>query len=154
MLFSPLRISDKHEALFEKHASRFQHNRPLSIYGFFSAWSHLMPCSGAQIEVFKDGKLLAVSYFHIGAESVAGNYCIYDPEESERSLGTFTMLLELQMSIRMGKRFYYPGFVYDLPSEFDYKLNFNNMEYFDWWGNWYPLDRLPVRDWRRERFEP
>jgi hypothetical protein len=22
------------------------------------------------------------------------------------------------------------------------------MEYFDWWGNWYPVERLPVRDWR------
>jgi arginine-tRNA-protein transferase len=148
MLAAPLHITPKHEDLFEKHAHRFHHNRPMSIYGFFSPWSHLMPCSGAQIEVFRENQLIGVSYFHLGHESMAGNYCIYDPEESARSLGTFTMLLEIQMAKRLGKRYYYPGFVYDLPSEFDYKLNFNSMEYFDWWGNWYPLERLPVRDWR------
>ena len=60
------------------------------------------------------------------------------------------MLLEIQLAQLSGRRYYYPGFVYDLPSEFDYKLNFNGLEYFDWWGNWYPLERLPVRSWREQ----
>jgi leucyl-tRNA---protein transferase len=148
---APLRIGAQHENLFERHARRFSHNRPMSIYGFFSSWSHLMPCTGAQLEVFNEQQeLIAASYFHLGHESMAGNYCIYEPSESARSLGTFTLLLELQLAQHIGKRYYYPGFVYDLPSEFDYKLNFNALEYFDWWGNWYPLDRLPVRQWREE----
>ena len=40
--------------------------------------------------------------------------------------------------------------MYDVSSEFDYKLNFNNLEYFDWYGNWYPLGRMTVRVWRSE----
>ncbi|MBU6342254.1 MAG: arginine-tRNA-protein transferase [Bacteroidetes bacterium] len=148
MLATSLHITSKHEDLFERHAQRFNHNRPMSIYGFFSPWSHVMPCAGAQIEVYERHRLLSVSYFHAGIESMAGNYCIYDPQDGGRSLGTFTMLLEIQTARQLGKRYYYPGFVYDLPSEFDYKLNFNGLEYFDWWGNWYPLERLPVRDWR------
>ncbi|MCC6410624.1 MAG: arginine-tRNA-protein transferase [Saprospiraceae bacterium] len=148
LLHRPLQISRQHEQLFEKHARRFEHNRPSSIYGFFSPWSHIMPCYGMEFDVFKGNKLLASSFFHLGQRSMAGNYCIHHPEESARSLGTYTMLLELQYAKQLGKDYYYPGFVYDLPSEFDYKLSFNALEYFDWWGNWYPLERLPLRDWR------
>ncbi len=145
-----IQISTAHEALFERHAVRFAHNRPMSIYGFFSFFSSIMPCFGVQFDVYKQKKLLATSFFHIGKRSMAGNYCIHEPAEAQRSLGTFTMLKEIEFAIETGREFYYPGFVYDLPSEFDYKLNFNNLEYFDWWGNWYPIERLPVRDWRDE----
>ena len=109
-----------------------------------------MPSMGVQFDVFDGDRLIATSFFHLGTRSMAGNYCIHDPEYSSRSLGTYTMLLELETALQLGFQYYYPGFVYDLPSEFDYKLNFNNLEYFDWWGNWYPLGRLPVRHWRRE----
>lgn len=145
----PLQITKEHEQLFERHAERFSHNRPHSMYGFFSSWSHVMPSFGGMIDVYKGKQLIASSFFHLGMRSVAGNYGIFEPEESRRSLGTFTMLLELAMAMEYPQwQYYYPGFVYDLPSEFDYKLNFNNLEHFDWWGNWYPIDRLPVRDWR------
>ncbi len=145
-----IQITNAHEELFEQHARRFAYNRPLSIYGFFSFFSSMMPCFGAQFDVLKHKKLLATSFFHMGRRSVAGNYGIYDtqPDLSGRSLGTFTMLKEIGFAIEAGREYYYPGFVYDLPSEFDYKLNFNNLEYYDWWGNWYPLERLPVRVWR------
>ncbi len=150
VLRRPLNILKQHEQLFEMHASRFVHNRPASIYGFFSAWSHLMPSLGMEFDVFYRNQLVASSFFHLGKESMAGNYCIYHPDESWRSLGTYTMLLEIEYARFLGKKYYYPGFVYDLPSEFDYKLNFHGLEYFDWWGNWYPLERLPVRCWREE----
>ncbi|MCB0527871.1 MAG: arginine-tRNA-protein transferase [Lewinellaceae bacterium] len=145
-----IHISSAHEELFERHARRFAYNRPMSIYGFFSFFSSIMPCFGVQFEVYRRNKMLATSYFHMGRNSMAGNYCIHEPAEAQRSLGTFTMLKEIEFAIESGREFYYPGFVYDLPSEFDYKLNFNNLEYFDWWGNWYPLSRLPVRDWRED----
>ncbi len=143
-----IRIENKHEELFKLHSERFTHNKPMSIYGFFSMYSSIMPCYGIMFEVYKGPNLIATSFFHLGRRSMAGNYCIYDPNEISRGLGTFTMLKEIEFAITTGRDYYYPGFVYDLPSEFDYKLNFNNLEYFDWWGNWYPLDRLPVREWR------
>lgn len=145
----PIRILPVHEWLFERHARRFSHNRPMSIYGFFSAFSSIMPCYGVQFDVLNpQRRLIASSFFHIGKKSVAGNYCIHEPDEWKRGLGTYTMLKEIEFAMEQGRPYYYPGFVYDVPSEFDYKLNFNNLEYFDWWGNWYPIDRLPVRDWR------
>jgi len=139
-----IRISERHEQLFERHAERFSHNKPSTIYGFFSPWSSIMPCQGMQFDVFDGGKLVAASYFHLGKRSMAGNYGIFDPEVTSRSLGLFTMLKEIELAKHLGLSYYYPGFVYDIPSEFDYKLNFNNLEYFDWWGNWYPMERQVV----------
>jgi leucyl-tRNA---protein transferase len=144
----PINITPMHEVLFSRHAQRFSHNQPMSIYGFFSHFSNIMPSYGVMFDVFKRGKLLASSFVHVGIRSVAANYCIHEPEEASRSLGTFTMLKEIEATILAGREYYYPGFVYDVPSEFDYKLSFHNLEYYDWWGNWYPLERLPLRDWR------
>ena len=144
----PLIIDLPHVEMFHAHTERFRTNRPSSISGFFSPWSHIMPSAGLMFDVFENDKHIASSFFHVGIKSMAGNYCIFQPDMAHRSLGTYTMLLEIQHAIDLGKEFYYPGFVYDLPSEFDYKLNFNNLEYFDWWGNWYPLDRMPVRSWK------
>jgi leucyl-tRNA---protein transferase len=143
-----IQIDPVHEQLFDRHSERFSHNKPLSIYGFFSHYSDIMPSYGIQFDVVKDNILYATSFFHVGKRSIAGNYCIHEPLEAGRGLGTFTMLKEIEFAIENGREYYYPGFVYDIPSEFDYKLNFNNLEYFDWWGNWYPLERIPVRDWR------
>lgn len=147
----PIRIEQIHEDLFEKHTLRFDVNRPQSSASFFSEWSHMMPAAGFQLELWDKDRLVAASFFHVGAKSVMGNYCIYDPNETEwQSLGMTTMLIELQMTAKLKREFYYPGLVYDIPSEFNYKLNFNGLEYFDWWGNWYPLPRVPLSPWRAE----
>lgn len=148
VLTKPIQITKSHERLFERHSDRLENNRPISLYGFFSRWSHLQPCTGLEFNVLNKDRHVATSYFHVGHNSMAGNYCIHEPEEGGRSLGTYTMLLEIEHAILTGKSYYYPGLVYDVPSEFDYKLNFNGLEYFDWWGNWYPLERLAVRRWR------
>lgn len=145
----PLKIAFEHVALFQQHSQRFGHNRPQRIEGFFSQYSDIMPCFGYEFDVFTPEKEhIASSFFHLGEKSMAGNYGLFSDEYASRSLGTFTMLLEILHAQQLGLEYYYPGFVYDISSEFDYKLNFNNLEYFDWWGNWYPLERLPVRDWR------
>jgi arginine-tRNA-protein transferase len=58
------------------------------------------------------------------------------------------MLLELMLAQELGKKFYYHGYAYNVPSQFDYKLNFNALEAFDWQtGTWNPQERLPVRRW-------
>lgn len=146
----PIRIFPAHETLFERHAQRLTHHRPMSIYGFFNFFSNVMPSFGLQFDVFQGGYLLASSFTHLGQRGMVGAYGIYEPEEHKRSLGTFTMLKEIETALASNREYYYPGLVYDLPSEFDYKMNFNNLEYFDWWGNWYPLERLVVRNWREQ----
>lgn len=87
----------------------------------------LSPRMGAEIDameisVFDGDKLIAVSYLDVGESSMASILCLFDPAYGKYSPGTFTMLLELDMAKRLGLDYYYPGYVLDLPSAFDYKL--------------------------------
>ncbi|HNM06329.1 MAG TPA: hypothetical protein PKK05_25645, partial [Leptospiraceae bacterium] len=58
---------------------------------------------------------------------------------SKRSLGIYTMLLEIEYSIQMKKDYYYPGYAYVETSFYDYKKNFNGLEYLDWNKGWKPF---------------
>ena len=61
---------------------------------------------------------------------------MFDPACSQRSLGIFTLLLELEYAIRNKKKFYYLGYAYEGASFYDYKKRFKGTEVFDWKGRW------------------
>lgn len=145
---APIHLTPEKEALFRLHTGRFQDRHPLSVYSFLHPHGYEMPVTGLEFTV-KDGeRLVACSYLHIGEHAVSATYCFFDPAFNRLSPGAFTMLLELQLARQMGKQFYYHGYTYDVPSQFDYKLNFNNLESMDWnTGGWAPHPRLAVRKW-------
>jgi arginine-tRNA-protein transferase len=131
--------ADKH-LLFNKHyLQRFK--KLNAIHVFLRADSATSPCEGIEFNVWKDGRLIAYSTIHVGREGVSSTYAFYDPDESNRSLGVFTMLLEINYAQQNGKAFYYPGYVYDKPSKMDYKRNFFGIEYYNWKNKWTPFQR-------------
>lgn len=136
----PIQVdADKH-LLFNKHyLNRFDKLYALNV--FLRPNSAVSPCEGIEFNVWKDGRLIAYSTMHLGREGVSSTYAFYDPDESRRSLGVFTMLLEINYAIQQEKAFFYPGYVYNKPSKMDYKRNFFGMEYFDWKGKWMPFER-------------
>lgn len=147
--YHPIGIGLGHEALFLRHAERFGERRPTQLASFLGPNANREPVQGMEFSIRQEGsELLACSYIHLGEETMSGTYCFFDPNFSHLSLGSYTMLLELSKAIELGKKFYYHGYVYDVPSQFDYKMNFNNLEAMDWkTGTWIPRDRLPVRRW-------
>lgn len=130
------------ERLYDLHKPRFK--------GFIYADLHQFLYSDTIGSVFQtyeievrdkeNGRLVALSYFDKGQHSIASLLGIYDPEYSKFSLGTFTMLLEVEHAMQMDYRFYYPGYIFDKPSVFDYKLKLGSFEYYDWRGKWKPYD--------------
>ncbi len=145
---APISLTPEKEQLFLLHTQRFRDRQTLSLYSFLHRNAHETPVPGLEFMVYDQNQLIACSYFHLGENAISGTYCFFDPAYDRRSLGTFTMLLELQLAQQLGKQFYYHGYCYDVPSQFDYKLNFNNLESMDWkTGAWTPHPRLPVRNW-------
>lgn len=144
-----VQLTPEKEELFKLHTSRFRERQPESVYSFLSPQAGSKPVRGMEMTLYEGERLLACSYVHLGEEAMSGTYCFFEPEASrQRSLGTFTMLLELIKAREMGKRFYYHGYCYDVPSQFDYKMNFHNLESMDWkTGIWHPRPRVPVRRW-------
>jgi len=132
----PIEITSEKEILFAAHKERFNHNVPDSLYDFLSTEPAIVPCEALEVAVCEENKLLAVSFFDIGATSVSAVYAMFDPLETSRSLGIFTMLLTINYAMENGKTFYYPGYAYKGKSFYDYKKRFSALETYDWNGDW------------------
>ena len=132
----PIEITAEKESLFESHKIRFAQNTPDSIYDFLDFDAANIPCQALEFCVYDKEKLLAVSFLDIGNNSVSSIYAMFEPNEAKRSLGIFTMLLEIEYAIKKGKKFYYQGYAYEGESFYDYKKNFSALEMFDWKGKW------------------
>lgn len=139
----PLAIDCDAEALFHRHKARFENHQPESIYEFITTHADGSPCETKQIKVFDSDALVAVSYFDVGERACSGVYAIFEPSESKRGLGIFTMLKEIEFAIERRDEFYYQGYAYEGESFYDYKKRFRGTEVYDWNGRW--AEDLPQR---------
>lgn len=144
-----INLSPHTEYLFEKHCDRLTEQRPASIFSFLSPHAAHVPVNGLEIRLFDDDQHFASSFMHLGKQSVSGTYCVFDPAFAHHSPGSLTMLLELEYAKNQGFEYYYHGYVNSVPSQFDYKLNYNNLESYNWETSvWSPRDRVSVKNWR------
>ena len=140
----PIVIDREKTALFEKHKARIRERTPDSLFSFLNVYPEVVPGEGREFSVFLDDELIACSFIHLGDKAVSATYCIFNPDYGRFSPGIYTMLLEILYSIERGSVFYYPGYVYSVPSQFDYKLNFHGSEQMNWnTGVWTPRKRVP-----------
>lgn len=128
------------EALFDRHRKRFDENVPESIFAFLSTEPASVPCINREICLYRGDQLLAASFLDVGETATSAVYAAFEPDESKRSLGIFTMLRAIEYSRDLGVRYYYPGYAYREPSGYDYKKNFAALEYLDWDGGWKPWE--------------
>lgn len=136
----PIEITPEKEELFVRHKRRFKRGVPDSIYNFLSSEPAVIPCEALECAVFDEEKLLAVSFFDVGKEAISSVYGMFTPEETSRSLGILTMLLEINFALRNRKKFYYHGYAYEGTSFYDYKKRFRGLEKSDWKGGWEDFD--------------
>lgn len=138
----PIEITREKENLFERHKRRFASGVPRSIYDFLDSDAANTPCEAREICVYKGEELLAASFFDVGSVSVSGVYAVFEPTITARSLGIFTMLLEIDFARAQGKDFYYSGYAYAGNSFYDYKKRFAALETYDWTtGEWELRDK-------------
>ena len=145
----PFQLTFEKNSLFNLHCSRFlDNNQPASIESFLTDQSHRLPTVGREIRVYEGDRLVALSICHLGESAVNATYCFFDPRYSARSLGTFTLLKEIEMAIEEEKLYFYLGYTHSLPSQFDYKLNFKGLEKLNWRTmRWRPTPRVTATNW-------
>jgi arginine-tRNA-protein transferase len=134
-------IDEVKKVLFYRHRERFKENVPDSIYDFLSEEPAVEPCHNREICVYDGYRLLAASFLDIGGQSTSAVYAMFEPSESKRSLGVFTMIEAIRYSRELGCKYYYPGYVTREPSVYDYKKNFAGSEYYDWEEGWKSFTR-------------
>lgn len=134
-------IDDERRELFNRHKCRFMEGIPDSLDDFLGPMPGVHPVSGLEFDLCHEGRLVAASYVARGENSMASLYGIFDPEQSDRSLGIFTMLLEIAHARQCGMRYYYPGYALAEPSCMDYKKRFWGLEAYSWDQGWRPFQR-------------
>lgn len=132
--------------LFDLHRTRFDDNPPVNLLNMVSDDPNI-PYFGKVVRIYHGDEHVATSWFHFTENVVDGTYCVYNPDTkfSKYSLGNLTLLLEIEQAIQSGCSYYYLGYRYHIPSHFDYKANFNNLERLDMWSKWVPCRRIPPR---------
>jgi leucyl-tRNA---protein transferase len=136
------RLDRERDQLFQQHKRRFRTSIPESLKEFLGPCAGERPCQNVEVAVFGRDRLLAASYLDVGKEGAASLYAMFALSEARRSLGIYTMLLEIAYARTQGCRYYYSGYAFHEPSYLDYKKQFAGMEWYDWRGNWLPLNRL------------
>lgn len=138
--------------MFERHKERFDENPPRDIFDVIASAEERHAGQTLQFSVYDADRLIAVSYLDVAVSSTSGLYAFFEPSESKRSLGIFTMLKEIEYTRGAGMTFYYPGYVFRESSFYDYKKRFRPAEVYDWNGKWLPYEpeyvsptEIPVR---------
>lgn len=144
-----VQLNSEKEQLYHAHKHRFEGavlpTLELSLFGFEGLESN--PFHTQELCVYDGMRLVAVSYFDIGHKSVASIMGLFDHDYHKDSLGMFTMLVEIDLAMRLGKQFYYPGYILHQNPSFDYKLRLGNIQYHDGKNYWLPFSNLPKTTW-------
>ncbi len=128
--------------LFDAHKTRFARNIPECLKDFLGDQPAGKPCECLQFSVRDGPRLVAASFMAVGRQACSSIYAVFDPECSDRRLGIYTMLAELQYAKAQGHLHYYSGYATVEASCYDYKKKFSALEYYDWDGSWAPIEEL------------
>lgn len=95
--------------------------------------------------VYKGEELVAFSFFDCGQDSVYSKAGIYHPAYKDYSLGTYTMLLELEWCKKNGMKYYYPGYISPDTPLFDYKAKIGNIDFWSLQSReWLPYSTFDI----------
>lgn len=75
-----------------------------------------------------EGRLVGAGWLDLVADGLSSVYFAFDPAESKRSLGVYSLLAEIDLARRLGLRWLYMGFLVPGSPTMDYKRRYRPME--------------------------
>ncbi len=131
VIMNPAQLTNAKEELYQRFKKRFSGFVYHSLEEFLFGFDELPLYNTYEMCVYDGEQLLAFSLFDIGNNSMASLLAVYDPDYKKHSLGTFTLFYEIDYALRQNLKFYYPGYILDNNSAFDYKLDIGAMQYYN-----------------------
>lgn len=123
-------VDQRHIDLFNKHRRlrNLEHgDGPIDEEGY----THFLTetcCDTWEISYFLHGRLVCVAIADVGESSLSAVYCYFDPELSRLSLGTYSVLKQVELCRQSGRRYLYLGFFVALSPHMSYKAKFHPHE--------------------------
>jgi len=127
----PAEITEEKEKLYQKYRTSFSGMLAPSLKESLLDTEDTSIYNTYEVQIFVDDRLVALSFFDLGKNSLSSITGIYDPDFRKFSLGLFTMLLEVEYGRENGYRYFYPGYVVPGYDRFDYKLRIGEVHYYD-----------------------
>ncbi len=128
--FGPLEFRNEIYEMYKNHSEeRFQ--RTTHINDFFESF-YMQSCPVIQSEYYYNNKLIGIGFLDKSNEALSSVYFIFDTEYSEFSLGTYSVLKEIEYTASIGFKYYYLGYYIKENRSMAYKGRFSPQEIFDW----------------------
>lgn len=89
--------------------------------------------------VYDKNRLIGVSFFDLGKNSIASLLAVYDGNYRKYGLGSYTMYKEIEFALKENFTYYYPGYVLDNNRLFHYKMNIGPVQYKNKNNRWVKL---------------
>lgn len=106
----------------------------------FHDFLYTSPVSTLELRYCLGRRLIGVSLVDSGRRSLSSVYMFFDPDHNRRSLGTFSVLWEIDYARRLGLPHYYLGFyIADCPS-MAYKARYQPCEVLEHRRHWVSLN--------------
>lgn len=134
-------FSQEKELLYRRYLE-FQHpSTNQDNPGDLERFLYKTSVSTVELEYRLKGRLVAVGITDISARSLSSVYTYFDPESSERSLGTYSALREILFCREIKVPFYYLGYYISECPSMSYKARFKPHELLISDNEWVRVER-------------
>ena len=128
--FNELQYSDEIFEIYQDHSlTRFGNE---AIKDEFILNFYFKSCPSLQSEYYLDDRLIAVGYLDKTQEALSSVYFIYRTEYGRLSMGTFSILKEIEYSKSLQLKYYYLGYYLEKNHFMVYKNRFKPNEKYNW----------------------
>lgn len=131
--------------LFNRHRGQRGLGDGDSEYGQYDYEGFLIDtCCASTFEIafWKNESLVAVSIIDCGERSISAVYTYFDPDHSRLSLGTYSILKQIQLAQRSERQYVYLGMYVQSNDHLNYKARF------------LPQERMVGQEWKLFTKEP
>ena len=133
----PAIVDEGRLALFNRHKLERGLAKEPTTAEHYRNWLVLSCARTIEVRYHLEGRLVGLSILDVGATSASSVYFYFDPDLPRRSLGTLSVLAEVEWLRQQGKQFYYLGLYIEKSPHMNYKARFR------------PHERLVDGEWVR-----
>ncbi len=123
---APLSVDSRRVELFNRHRLERQLSQQDTLVGECEYRDFLgnSPAETAELSLWYDEELIAISIFDLGATSLSAVYCFFDPDFSWLSPGTYAILQLFAVARQRRVRWLYLGMMVADNAHLNYKLKY------------------------------
>ena len=126
-------VSEQHLALYDKyhfamHDKKGWEYHNITLEAYYDTFVQGFLDFGYEFDYYIEGKLVGVAYVDVMAGAISAVYCYYDHAFEKFSIGTYSILKQIEVAKRYNIPYLYPGYWIQNHLSMGYKERFKPFE--------------------------